>query len=106
MTDKTMPERIYAMQPPTSILRTWMEGDSRGGVEYIRADLVPAPSSADEPLADGQFRWFKEDKGLDWDFGDIEIFEGEAFIDVGTNIFPVSDVFKIGPVVRPPANTD
>lgn len=62
MTDKTMPERIAILRSDEDecfCVAPLMTLGNQKVCEYVRADLVPAQGSADEPLVDGQYRWLK-----------------------------------------------
>ena len=103
MTDKTMPERIYAWG--ANDLPRWSADNlTDDAVEYIRADL--AQGDASEPLADGQMRWVKSSQGGKWIVGAITNYgEGNDFFcnsDRFDGDMPIEDYFKIGPVIRPP----
>lgn len=107
MTDKTMPERIYAGYDLEGC-RTWsgFKPLPGGSNEYIRADLVHGdPIEPFEPFENGQYRWVEI--GGQWIAGKIS---GSSkhnlyFYDVDGNETPLTALGVIGPVIRPPADT-
>lgn len=114
MTDKAMPERIWAYKDDGFTdfisMKGWKENgivSDFEGAEYIRADLVSAPSNADEPLRAGQYRWAMKN-GIGWFVVVIHKRHGDFFwYPSGNNytIYAVDELSEIGPAIRPPANT-
>lgn len=118
MTDKTMPERIGAYRYDKTLKHagstangTWADARNhmyREGAwahaEYIRADLVPAPS-ADDPLEAGQYRWVKIDIESPWrplNVTALLSYDGTPGFALGGNRRRPEDFYKIGPVANPP----
>lgn len=110
MAKNTMPKRIWLTEIFDEI--KWRQRKQKhDDVEYVRADL--AAGDANEPLADGQYRWIKEDRNSSWEPALVEWFGiGEvgdfSFVLVGEDEsikLEAIDAFKIGPVIRPPADT-
>lgn len=110
MTDKTMPERIWACRDKVVDIRggTVEEGwhtepQFDGEAEYVRADL--ARGDANEPLVGGQMRWVMHDKT--WSMGVVgrSVFSGKINIRIyhPVSVFVnIDDIENIGPVIRPP----
>lgn len=119
MADKTMPERITVHRInngetfPGNVCVTELKPgallpDNIDECEYVRADI--AAGDASEPLEAGQYRWLNI-YGK-WSACLItEVTRGEGnfiFLIPGYESgFPRSDrmVSKVGPVIRPPADT-
>lgn len=111
MTSKSMPERIWAYEDDGFTDFISMKGWKENGIsspfegdEYIRADLVPAQGSADEPLADGQYRWVHVEGEWHVAFVWKKIMSDGFAFELGKFDYWEEDIKKIGPVVRPPAN--
>ena len=114
MTDKTMPERIWACRDKVvdiwggTVEEGWhTEPQFDGEAEYVRTDL--AAGDANEPLVDGQWRWvsvmFSSEK---WQVAQVFNIGGcnsdDFVFNVGRLAYRRNLVSEIGPAIHPPAN--
>ena len=109
MTNKKIPEALCVRVDADGVPRIedTSDGNCHIGFSYVRADLLQGDPN--EPLADGQLRWVKSSQDGKWIVGEITNYgEGSDFFcnsDRFDGDMPIEDYFKIGPVIRPPADT-
>lgn len=104
MTDKTMPDRIWLQDEGDWEDTTWcMDRINDGDVEYIRADLISAPGSANEPLADGQYQWAMLENEGTWIPIRVEEHDGRFYFWDHDGSSLISGGYSyIGPVLQSP----
>lgn len=117
MTKATMPELIWAHVDDDGFtdytnMKGWKENGIESpyeGAEYIRADLVPAQSSVDAPLEEGQWRWVRHgDTPGVLDIARVSVDEDGTWMNatvVDAYYAPAQSPDQyvyIGPVIQPP----